>query len=277
VSYRDDYCLNTLREAYSKAERPDRLFVALVQQNCKKDCVKFVNGTREKAGVRTIGGADQDCHQAFCATPEGKQVCANNQIRSLFINAAESLGPYAARFFASKLWFGETWFLQIDSHMTFLEHWDTVCINMLKNAPTAFPVVSHYPPPHYANLTDKVNIPGARLCGPVISQIKGEGEIIRLLIEAYYDTVKLKEPRFAPFVGAGFFLAHSGFLKDVPFDPFLPWIFMGEEIILSARLWTSGYDIYSPTQPVLTHRYKRMDQPKFWESLNKLFGGGGKL
>ena len=52
---------------------------------------------------------------------------------------------------------------------------------------------------------------------------------------------------------------------------------MGEEIILSARLWTSGYDIYSPTQPVLTHRYKRMDQPKFWESLNKLFGGGGKL
>ena len=99
-----------------------------------------------------------------------------------------------------------------------------------------------------------------------------------------------------PFVGAGFFLVHSGeiyivssfsvfisflrmnsyynfssgFLKDVPFDPFLPWIFMGEEIILSARLWTHGYDIYTPTQPVLTHRYKRMDQPKFWESLNKL-------
>ena len=88
-----------------------------------------------------IAGADQDCHQAFCETPEGKPICDRGQIRSIFINAAESLGPYAARFFASKLWFGETWFLQIDSHMTFVEEWDRVCINMLKNAPTAYPVV----------------------------------------------------------------------------------------------------------------------------------------
>jgi len=113
-------------------------------------------------------------------------------------------------------------------------------------------------PPHYANLTEKVNIPGARLCGPVISRIRADCEIPRFVKEN-------------PFVGAGFFLAHSGFLREVPFDPFLPWIFMGEEIILSARLWTSGYDIYSPTQPVLTHRYARMNQPKFWGGLNNLF------
>ena len=37
-------------------------------------------------------------------------------------------------------------------------------------------------------------------------------------------------PRFAPFVAAGYFVAHSKFLVDVPFDPLLPWIFMGEEV-----------------------------------------------
>jgi len=117
-------------------------------------------------------------------------------------------------------------------------------------------------------------MPGARLCGPVISKTANEGEITRFLIEAYYDKVQLKYPRFAPVAGAGFFLAHSGLLKEVPFDPFLPWIFMGEELILSARLWTHGYDIYSPTQPVVTHRYKRLDQPKFWQVMANLLAKG---
>ena len=42
-------------------------------------------------------------------------------------------------------------------------------------------------------------------------------------------------PRFAPYIAAGFFFTGGSFLHDVPFDPFVPWIFMGEEIMLSAR------------------------------------------
>ena len=56
---------------------------------------------------------------------------------------------------------------------------------------------------------------------------------------------------------------------QVPFDPFLPWIFMGEEISMSARLWTAGYDIFSPTINVLNHYYVRRHYPKFWESVNR--------
>jgi hypothetical protein len=50
--------------------------------------------------------------------------------------------------------------------------------------------------------------------------------------------------------------------SQVPFDPFLPWIFMGEEISMSARLWTAGYDIFSPTVNVLNHYYVRRHYPK---------------
>jgi hypothetical protein len=60
-------------------------------------------------------------------------------------------------------------------------------------------------------------------------------------------------------------------LIEVPFDPFLPWIFMGEEISMSARLWTAGYDIFSPTTNVLNHYYVRRHYPKFWESVNRFF------
>ena len=48
-------------------------------------------------------------------------------------------------------------------------------------------------------------------------------------------------------------------------------IFMGEEISMSARLWTSGYDIFSPTINVLNHYYVRRHYPKFWESVNRYF------
>jgi hypothetical protein len=89
-----------------------------------------------------------------------------------------------------------------------------------------------------------------------------------------YDKVHLDVPRFAPFTAAGYFVAHSDFLREVPFDPFLPWIFMGEEIIMSTRLWTSGYDIFSPTHAVVGHIYVRRHKPKFWESVHRAFQPG---
>ena len=46
---------------------------------------------------------------------------------------------------------------------------------------------------------------------------------------------------------------------------------MGEEIIMSARLWTSGYDIFSPSQSVLGHMYVRRHSPKFWETVGRDF------
>lgn len=51
---------------------------------------------------------------------------------------------------------------------------------------------------------------------------------VRLEGSYNYDSVKLKKPRFAPFVAAGYLVAHSDLLKEVPFDPFLGYIFMGE-------------------------------------------------
>ena len=77
-----------------------------------------------------------------------------------------------------------------------------------------------------------------------------------------WDDAQLEYPAFAPFTAAGYFVAHSDFLHEVPFDPFLPWIFMGEEIIMSTRLWTSGYDIFSPTRSVVGHMYVRRHKPK---------------
>jgi UDP-GlcNAc:polypeptide alpha-N-acetylglucosaminyltransferase len=38
---------------------------------------------------------------------------------------------------------------------------------------------------------------------------------------------------------------------------------------MSTRLWTHGYDIFSPAQAVLGHMYVRSGKPKFWQSVNR--------
>ncbi len=43
-----------------------------------------------------------------------------------------------------------------------------------------------------------------------------------------------------PYAAAGFMFFSGAALKNVPFDPLLPYLFDGEEILYSARLWTHG-------------------------------------
>lgn len=104
ATYRDENCLNTLRWAYEKAEHPEKLFVGLVQQNCHQNCKSGVLANLSMVPVEP----DEDCYEKFCQTEIGKDVCARNQVRVLNIDEPESLGPYAARYFASKMWYGKS-------------------------------------------------------------------------------------------------------------------------------------------------------------------------
>ena len=51
---------------------------------------------------------------------------------------------------------------------------------------------------------------------------------------------------------------------------------MGEEIALSMRAWTAGFDIYAPRKNWIAHQYRpgRMGLPKFWGSVGRTFKRG---
>eukprot|EP00546_Thalassionema_frauenfeldii_P007526 CAMPEP_0178916450 /NCGR_PEP_ID=MMETSP0786-20121207/12649_1 /TAXON_ID=186022 /ORGANISM="Thalassionema frauenfeldii, Strain CCMP 1798" /LENGTH=495 /DNA_ID=CAMNT_0020589793 /DNA_START=125 /DNA_END=1612 /DNA_ORIENTATION=- len=266
ATYRDENCFNTLSWAFGNSSHPDRLFVGLVQQNCYSDCRSGVISGKGTIEVPP----DDDCPELFCQ--KHPEYCS--QIRPLRLKETESLGPYGARFLASKLYGGEQWYMQIDAHMTFLNKWDEITVRSLHKAPSKKPVVSHYPPGHTMDLAEHWAVrPAGRLCGPIFS--KPDGAMIRMEGLKKWDKIKIPIPRFAPFAAAGFLIGTAQLLKEVPFDPFLPWIFMGEEIIMSARLWTSGYDLFSPAQAVVGHIYVRKNKPKFWESMHRYFRKAG--
>jgi len=265
ATYRDENCMSTLHNAFDKAKTPEKLFIGLVQQNCAENCFSGV----------LVGGMvepiepDDDCYAIFCK--DHADLCDN--VRVLYVNETESLGPYTARYFASRLWYGETWFVQLDSHMTFARHWDAHVIKMLKNAPSEKPVITHYPPSYETNLDDNINNEAQRLCGPVISESPIDDEIIIMMFSSTErGNAATDIPKFAPVIAAGFFASTPEFLIDVPFDMFLPWTFTGEEIIMSARFFTHGYDIFAPTRNIIGHIYERRHKPKFWEVFDHIFG-----
>lgn len=57
----------------------------------------------------------------------------------------EAAGPCWARHLAQALWQGETFVLQIDSHMRFRPGWDAFLIEMLARCPSEQPILTTYP------------------------------------------------------------------------------------------------------------------------------------
>lgn len=285
-AYRDHLLGETLRQAFKNAANPDKLFVGAVVQNCFGIDVTCrtgveVKGKDERGNPITKvsdRGPDVNGIEQFCDDPEYTKYCDSGQIRALYVNETESNGPTTARYFASKLWGGETYFLQADAHLRFAPEWDRLYAEEVKAA-KSYPkaVLSAYPPgfsegdPPYQGGTT-----GTRLCTCVFSDSDVEHHIIRINTGEVCGE-HANAPTQIAYIAAGFFFARAEFLTDVPFDPFLPWCFMGEEIALSLRAWTHGWDIYAPRKNLIAHQYRpgRMGLPKFWENTGRVFGRPG--
>mmetsp|Transcript_11927 Transcript_11927/g.22081 ORF Transcript_11927/g.22081 Transcript_11927/m.22081 type:complete len:688 (+) Transcript_11927:101-2164(+) len=285
-AYRDHLLGETLRQAFKMAANPDKLFVGAVVQNC------FGIGVTCRTGVE-VKGKDQYGHpltevsdrppdvngiEQFCADPDYTKYCDSGQIRALYVNETESNGPTTARYFASKLWGGETYFVQADAHLRFAPEWDRLYaeeVKLAKGYPKA--ILSAYPPgfsqedPPYAGGSR-----GTRLCTCTFSDSDVEHKILRINTGNQCRGEE-KAPTQIAYIAAGFFFARAEFLIDVPFDPYMPWCFMGEEIALSLRSWTHGWDIYAPRKNLIAHQYRpgRMGLPKFWENTGRVFGRPG--
>jgi hypothetical protein len=229
ASYRDSDCIETIRAMYDSAARPDRLYVGICEQN----------------------------------SAEAKEACVpgqfkwNHRVRRLTIPAMEAKGPTYARYLCSTLYRGETYFCQIDSHTRFVKGWDAKAVKCLKACPAPRrSVLTHYP-----HDWDQNSETGTKDV-PVLCKSKFDDNGI-LTFEAV-SIAPSEKPKPVPFVSGGFVFAPGTMVQDVPYDPDLPHLFQGEEILYSARLWTSGYDFYTPTENLVFHKYGREDSPKFW-------------
>ena len=228
ASYRDNECSITIQSLFEKASNPSNIYVGICEQN-KKDVLDEI-----------------------CIGPLVKKFSDN--IRIFNIDYTNAKGPTYARYYCSKLWDGEEYYLQIDSHTTFTDNWDSKLISMIKNIKenpeeSNYPVLSVYPPTN-----EQMNIEGV----PEMDNGKISDNDLPIFYCGWTNNNISKPLRSnKPWAAAGFMFLESDFLKNVPFDPNLSHLFQGEECLFSARLFTNGYDFYTPNEKIAYHHYSR--------------------
>ncbi|MBF0311341.1 MAG: methyltransferase domain-containing protein [Magnetococcales bacterium] len=230
AGYRDLELPQTLEDLFAKAKHPRRVVAGVLSQLALGDGYEY----------RRIPEAWKD------------------QIRLVTVDAASSMGVCWARHrVQNELFDLEDYYLQIDSHSRFDQNWDVLLIDMLARCPTEKAVLTTHPlgykPP------DSLTAPGM----PVLTASRFDKESI-LIPKGKVLSLPPEGSMPLPgaFLGAGFVFGPGRMVREVPYDPFL--YFHGEEVTMAVRLWTHGYDLFTPTRPVVYHDYTDRGRRRHW-------------
>ena len=224
ASYRDAQLVPTVEDCLAKATQPDRLRFGICWQH----------GTEE-------------AELPFQSDP---------RFRILDIDWRDSRGACWARAAIMQLWQHEAWYLQIDSHCRFAPGWDETLITTARQTGSPKPILSTYPPPFEPAQQENL---GGDAMQMAFQGFTPEGIPFMKPI-GIPDWIFRSQPMRARFLAAGFLFAPGSFVEEVPYDPEL--YFIGEEITMTLRAFTSGYDLFHPCNRIVWHDYVRAYCPQ---------------
>jgi hypothetical protein len=165
--------------------------------------------------------------------------------------APENLGMGLGRAIAHDLYGGEDYYFQIDAHSRFDQNWDTFLINEInthKNNGFKKPLISQYPKPFwYEGEIEKVN-----QHEEVVTQFywKDKERFKHNRMPMQGTVLNPEGNIFSISVSGGSIFTEGEFLKPNKL------IFAdGEEIFIAARAYTSGYDLFVPSNMFMYHLY----------------------
>lgn len=176
---------------------------------------------------------------------------------------SESKGACWARNLLQQRYSGETYTLQIDSHMRFAPNWDVEMIKMVKQLQKKGckkPLLTGY-----VSSFDPDNDPAGRVQEPwrmSFDRFIPESPVF-FLPETIPNWQQLTEPVPARFYSAHFCFTLGQFCKEVPHDE--NYYFHGEEISVGVRAFTWGYSLFHPHKVLIWHEYTRKNRTKSWD------------
>lgn len=227
AAYRDPELIPTLRDIVARARWPGELRIAI--------CWQHAPG--EKRPPRIAGP----------------------RLRVIEVPWQDSRGACWARAEIMKLYDGEDWFFQIDSHHRFVQDWDQLLIDQAERCGTRLPLLTTYP----ANYDP--GIPYGPDDVPTRLQLNCfyPGGNVSFGARPIDDWEARATPMRARFLSANLLFAPGRFVADVPYDPEL--YFDGEELTLAIRAFTHGYALHHPSGHVLWHHDSPRLRTRHWD------------
>ena len=236
ASYRDSELLPTLRDCVATAEFPDQLTFGICWQ-------------REEHESLAEFMADPRCKVMSVPYQESKGLgWARNQIQQLYA--------------------GETYTLQLDSHMRFVPQWDTLLRKMIKKLQKKGhpkPLLTTYPPSYNPDRDpqERVHCPMKM----VLDKVNWETRL-PTVVPTFLSEKEQRSLQPSKFIAGGFSFTLGQFALEVQNAPEI--YFSYDEIHNAIRAYTHGYDFFHPNCVIVWHYYTRKDKPKIWNDKTEL-------
>ncbi|CAE8680220.1 unnamed protein product [Polarella glacialis] len=249
ASYRDSQCQYTILDLFRQARHPERIVVGVCHQVAKEDEECFL--------------LDLDAWSP--------------QIRTYFLCHDEAKGPCFARALIQQELMGdEDYYFQVDSHFRFVPGWDQLLLEQLAACPSPRPVLT--------SLQSAYELPRDQQPGEPDTAVMSRRETVTVLCaDKFGDECPGQDDAFlriksrvcrtdfghlpppALFWTARFHFSRMEAARECLYDPYLDYIFFGEEISMAARLFTSGWDLFNPTKTIGYHLQSRFHRPFYTE------------
>lgn len=231
-AYRDRELLPTITNLFEQARQPQRLRVVIAWQ---------------------YGAEELRLEKHLRRWPN---------LELLKFPAAQSEGCNWARRIMQERWAGERYTLFLDSHHRFIYGWDDEAIDMLealRRSGVNKPILTGYLPPY-----DPQHDPAKR--AKYIFYIRPADRHHGMLFYLIGDPVpawsELNEPLRAKFASLHFLFADGVINEELAMDPSI--YFFVDEIAISLRAYTLGYDLFHPHRILGWHLYNRSTRVTHW-------------
>ena len=228
-AYRDPELVPTIKDALAMAKYPKRIHFGICRQFKEEDGFDNLDEFRE----------DKRFH-----------------IMDVPYKEAQGL-PWARAQINENLLTDQDYILQLDSHHRFAKDWDDIVIEMHEGleAKGHKPILAAYLP-----LYDPFKEPEGRTPEPwqqTFASFYPHGTIfIRPgLLHGWQD---MTEPPMSRFLSGHFCFARAEWAKEIKHDPDI--YFSGEELNLTVRSYTHGYDLFHPHKLVVWHSTMREER-----------------
>ena len=257
VNFRDRRCGVTLANLFRKAKYPSRVSVGVIDYTHTEDDTS-------------------DCVRDFCKVMGRGCEVLKPQIQMIVVSFLDARGPGFARYLQDSLLRDQEFCLQVDAHTDFVQDWDVDAIATWRKLDNEYGILSGQP----VGL-DQLRAGGAgaaevdHLCQATVTKM-GMVRHLAAIKQPVSSIAESRDKILAAFWSAGFSFSKCHAMKKVPYDPSLLYLFDGEEFAMFARYWTRGYDVYTPSHPIVGHDYGTELFNKLPEGANNAMSAGGK-
>jgi hypothetical protein len=228
-AYREPELIPTIKSALENAKHPERIHFGICRQYHPEDGFDNVDDYRNDPRFK---------------------------IKDVLYTEAQGL-PWARAIINEELLTDENYICQLDSHHRFAKNWDVTLIKMHAGLERKGhkPILAAYLP-YY----DPFNDPAGRTMEPwqqhfVCFYPHGTIFIRPGLLTGWQD---MTEPPPSRFLSGHFCFARAEWAKEIKHDPDI--YFSGEEINLTVRSYTHGYDMFHPHELVVWHATMREER-----------------